>query len=482
MSKDVLWEDVIGYAYADESETVIELEVIIRDSTPQSNDFLLEEAEIQKARNTAQLFMPKVVERDDTLNGRLVHIVEYHIPEGAVLTEQRMYYYADISAALDRQLTPNISENIANKPTYTPLRADDKAFIDKLIQEYKKTAQKPVKPRFVPPVMQPTHNRKPTGEKKSNRDWSAYTRGQKNEFEYFGYYLKGLLDSIVEEETEPKIGRPSISLKDGLFCMIDRAHHNLSWRRYHSLAIDAYQKGFVSYAPEPNTMSQFSKRKDITEILATLLAISATPLASVERHFAVDSSGFRTTTYSDWFSEKHNVKMKNVWKKMHIVVGTRTNVIAALRITDGYGSDTKQFPALMKDIEERFNVVIVSGDKGYTSRENYKIADEMGIQLYAPFKKNTRVPPSNEFSAWKRAYEYASEHPDEFSAVYHKRSNVETTFSSIKQKLGETINARNEIGQINELYCKAIAYNIGILIMMSSVLGIIPEFVLPTNS
>ena len=482
MSKDVQWEDVIGYSYLDKDQRIIKLEVIVREPTPHSNEFLLEEEEIQKVRNTAQLFIPKVIERDEIMEGRPIRIVEYHLPAGAVLNEHRMYYYTDISAALDTQDATESEETIKDISPNKALEKDDKAFIDKLIQEYKKTAQKPVKPQFMPRVMQPTHNRKPTGEKKSNRDWSAYTRGQKNEFEYFGYYLKGLLDSIVEEETEPKIGRPSISLKDGLFCMVNRAHHNLSWRRHHSLAIDAYQKGFVSYAPEPNTMSQFSKRKDITEILATLLAISATPLASVERHFAVDSSGFRTTTYSDWFSEKHNVKMKNVWKKMHIVVGTRTNVIAAMRITDGYGSDTKQFPALMKDIEERFNVVIVSGDKGYTSRENYKIADEMGIQLYAPFKKNTRVPPSNEFSAWKRAYEYASEHPDEFSEVYHKRSNVETTFSSIKQKLGETINARNEIGQINELYCKAIAYNIGILIMMSSVLDIIPDFVLPTNS
>lgn len=123
----------------------------------------------------------------------------------------------------------------------------------------------------------------------------------------------------------------------------------------------------------------------------------------------------------------------------------------------------------------------MSGDKGYTSQANYALADEMGIRLYVPFKKNTRVPPSNEFSAWKRAYDYATEHPDEFSEVYHKRSNVETTFFSIKQKLGETINARSEIGQINELYCKAIAYNIGILIMMSSVLGIVPDFLLPTN-
>ena len=112
------------------------------------------------------------------MEGRPIRIVEYHLPAGAVLNEHRMYYYADISAALDTQDATESEETIKDISPNKALEKDDKAFIDKLIQEYKKTAQKPVKPRFVPPVMQPTHNRKPTGEKKSNRDWSAYTRGQ----------------------------------------------------------------------------------------------------------------------------------------------------------------------------------------------------------------------------------------------------------------------------------------------------------------
>lgn len=130
MSKDIQWEEVIGYSYLDKDQRVIELEVIVREPTPHSNEFLLEEEEIQKARKTAQLFMPKVIERDEIMEGRPVRIVEYHLPAGAVLDEHRMYYYADISAALDTQDTPENEETITDIAPNKALEKDDKAFID----------------------------------------------------------------------------------------------------------------------------------------------------------------------------------------------------------------------------------------------------------------------------------------------------------------------------------------------------------------
>jgi transposase len=59
---------------------------------------------------------------------------------------------------------------------------------------------------------------------------------------------------------------------------------------------------------------------------------------------------------------------------------------------------------------------------------------------------------------------------------YHKRSNVETTFSSIKKKLGETLKSKNKTAQINELLCKIIAYNITVLIQETTELGITAKF------
>ncbi len=47
---------------------------------------------------------------------------------------------------------------------------------------------------------------------------------------------------------------------------------------------------------------------------------------------------------------------------------------------------------------------------------------------------------------------------------YHKRSNVESTFSAVKAKFGESVMSKNRTAQINEILCKVIAYNITVLI------------------
>jgi transposase len=47
---------------------------------------------------------------------------------------------------------------------------------------------------------------------------------------------------------------------------------------------------------------------------------------------------------------------------------------------------------------------------------------------------------------------------------YHKRSNVESIFSMIKRKFGHTLRSRSEVGQVNEILCKALAHNICVLI------------------
>jgi len=41
---------------------------------------------------------------------------------------------------------------------------------------------------------------------------------------------------------------------------------------------------------------------------------------------------------------------------------------------------------------------------------------------------------------------------------------VETTFGAIKQKFGESLKSKKRVSQVNQLLCKAIAYNITVLI------------------
>ena len=73
--------------------------------------------------------------------------------------------------------------------------------------------------------------------------------------------------------------------------------------------------------------------------------------------------------------------------------------------------------------------------------------------------------PGIELSAWTRMYHLFVYQRDTFLARYHQRSNVETTFSMIKAKFGDSLRSKSDVGQMNEVLCKVIAHNLCVLIV-----------------
>jgi len=59
-------------------------------------------------------------------------------------------------------------------------------------------------------------------------------------------------------------------------------------------------------------------------------------------------------------------------------------------------------------------------------------------------------------------------------AHYHRRSNVESTFSMIKRVIGDTLRSKDLVGQINETLLMVVCHNIRCLIHETIELGITP--------
>jgi transposase len=59
---------------------------------------------------------------------------------------------------------------------------------------------------------------------------------------------------------------------------------------------------------------------------------------------------------------------------------------------------------------------------------------------------------------------------------YHKRSNVESTFSMIKAKFGERLRSKTETAQTNEVLCKILAHNLCCVVQSIYELGINVDF------
>ena len=75
---------------------------------------------------------------------------------------------------------------------------------------------------------------------------------------------------------------------------------------------------------------------------------------------------------------------------------------------------------------------------------------------------------------WKRLYAYFTLNEDIWKSHYHKRSNVETAFSMIKGKFGDSVRAKSETGQVNEILLKCLCHNIYVLIHALHESGVTP--------
>ena len=296
-----------------------------------------------------------------------------------------------------------------------------------------------------------------------SQDWANYTKAQVEEGRHFNELLKDLVANVPEPIREGA-GRPPVPLKEALFCAIEKVYSMKSSRRAHSAYEDAEHKQQITKAPNYNVINILLNDANITPILTNLLHITAMPMKEIETAFAPDSTGFRTSQFSDYCEKKHNTKKEHKWIKAHLICGTKTNVVCDAIITDENGADSPQLiPLVQNMIDMGFRPQEISADKAYLSRDNMAFINSVEAVPFIPFKTNSTGKPRGT-RVWRDMWLYFQLRQEEFLRHYHLRSNIESTNMAIKAKLGDSVKSKNFVAQKNELLCKLIAYNITVLI------------------
>jgi transposase len=305
------------------------------------------------------------------------------------------------------------------------------------------------------------------------QDWARYNAAQCAEKSTAQVLLRALCDGILSPPQTGR-GRPRTPLADAVYGMVTKVQTTVSGRRATTDLEACADAGHMKKAPRYNTLFDAFAKPELTPLLTTLVEESAAPLACVESQFAVDSTGFGTVTYRRWYDAKYGREMKeHGWLKAHAMVGTTTNVITAIRVTDCNTNDSPELPALVASTTQRFDVREVSADKAYLSHANLAAIESAGAVPYVPFKSNSHGAGPE---AWRRMWGLFMYKRPEFLAHYHARSNVESTFSAVKRKFGGSVRSKNPTAQVNEVLCKALCFNLSCLVHAIHELGITPEF------
>jgi hypothetical protein len=306
------------------------------------------------------------------------------------------------------------------------------------------------------------------------QNWPAYNAAQIHEKAKFQDLLRELCRGIPSPPANPKGGQTPLPMADRAFACAFKVYTTISGRRASTDMRDSTDKGHLSKSPHYSAVARYLEDPAMTPILMSLIGESARPLRSIEVDFIVDSSGFTSSRFVRWFDHKYGVvKQEYDWMKVSVCTGRTTNIVTAVEIDERFAGDCPRFAGLVNATAKNFTLGEVSADAAYLSYENMDLVASHGGTPYIAFKADTTADKGGTMA---RMFHLYNLNRDDYLNHYHKRSNVESTFSMIKAKFGDSLRSKTDTAMANEALCKVLCHNLCCLIQSAYELGVEATF------
>lgn len=160
---------------------------------------------------------------------------------------------------------------------------------------------------------------------------------------------------------------------------------------------------------------------------------------------AYDSTGYPRTNPSYHYLRRINGKILKIPVKLSVAYDTCKKKFCAARIRVLPAHDIKDAKYLLQKSKPKIGVA----DKGYSAESLYRVAKEQNTLLMIPRKKNA-----------KNGRERKKMHKKFNIRTYHRREIVESAFSSIKRKFGNSISAKKVRTIRTQVYGRLACHNL----------------------
>lgn len=209
----------------------------------------------------------------------------------------------------------------------------------------------------------------------------------------------------------------------------------------------------LSKIPHFTTLQKFADR--ITGTVLERIISSFILLSSVKHiFFGIDSSGFKPTNASHYYSERSKLRKKK-WIKLSIGADMLQQLICNIKVRRSPARhDNVDFQPIITKTSDIKPLSVAVADKGYDSEENHVLVREH-------LKSYSIIPPRYQnVPIWKTHGRYRKQMKRRYQkTLYNQRNKDETIFSVMKRLFGEHIGSRLIRTQNRELTFRCIAYN-----------------------
>ncbi len=294
-----------------------------------------------------------------------------------------------------------------------------------------------------------------SGKKYRVRNWKQYNKSLVQRGSITLWISEEVLEKWNASFKTGKRGRPQEYADEVITCALHlKAVFHLNFRALEGFLESLAQLLNINLkVPDYSTIAKRQRHLNVS--------LSTHAQKGESLHLVIDSTGLKIFGEGEWKVRQHGVIKKRLWRKLHLAINDKTQMIEACTLTELGTQDCEGFSELLDAIENPIEKAI--GDGAYDRFSCYEAMEKRGgIGIFPP--QHNAVTSQERSANKKKASPAAVAKRDEAiksvralgradwkqQTGYHRRSLAETAMFRIKSILGRHLRCHSLQNQLLE--------------------------------